>query len=265
MYDFISLQDDPIFKIRREVALRLMKVSRVLGEQIFNGVIIPVYKKLSQDSIWSVRKACVEMLPEVSRISSDQIKNSQIIQLFNKFSQDSSKWVKMATFQHFGPFIFSYESMEPKQVLLDYYVSMGKQTVTEKPGAAVAKNIAQVDNETAYYCAYNFPAVLRTVGPAHWHDKLKPMHDQMVTDMRWKVRRSLSFSMHECAKILGPAITEQDLMPVLFHFLQDIADVAEGVLENLPEILKVLSQEQRDQYIELFIQAQNKVEKANQN
>ena len=32
MYDLISLQDDPIFKIRRELALRLMKISRVLGE-----------------------------------------------------------------------------------------------------------------------------------------------------------------------------------------------------------------------------------------
>lgn len=123
--------------------------------------------------------------------------------------------------------------------------------------------IAQVDNDTAYYCAFNFPAVLRTVGSQNWYEKLKPMHDQMVRDMRWKVRRSLSYSMHECARILGPAITESDLMPVLFHFLQDIADVAAGVLENLPQILQVLSQEQRDKYIELFIQAQNKAEQAN--
>ena len=43
----------------------------------------------------------------------------------------------------------------------------------------------------------------------------------------------------------------------------DIADVAAGVLENLPQILQVLSQEQRDKYIELFIQAQNKAEQAN--
>lgn len=83
----------------------------------------------------------------------------------------------------------------------------------------------------------------------------------MVTDLRWKVRRSLAFSMHECAQILGPEITEKDLMPVLFHFLQDIADVSEGILENLPEILKILTIEQRDKYIELFIEAQNKVEK----
>lgn len=32
MYEFIQLQDDPMFKVRREVALRLMRVSRVLGE-----------------------------------------------------------------------------------------------------------------------------------------------------------------------------------------------------------------------------------------
>ena len=173
------------------------------------------------------------MLPEISRISSNQIKKGQIIQLFHKFAQDSSKWVKMATFQHFGPFIFSYESMEQSQVLLDYYLSIGRPAKPDSTGV-VAQSIAQVDNETAYYCAYNFPAVLKSVGPDHWYSKLKPMHDQMVTDMRWKVRRSLSFSMHQCARILGPTITERDLMPVLFHFLQDIADVAAGVLENLP-------------------------------
>ena len=86
----------------------------------------------------------------------------------------------------------------------------------------------------------------------------------MVTDMRWKVRRSLAFSVHECAQILGPEVTESDLLPVIFHFLQDIVDVAEGALENLPQILQVLKNEQRDEYIELFIDAQNKVEKNNQ-
>ena len=73
--------------------------------------------------------------------------------------------------------------------------------------------------------------------------------------MRWKVRRCLAFSLHECARILGPAITAKDLMPVLFQLLQDIADVAEGVLQNLPSLLKVLNQQQRDGYLELFVNA----------
>ena len=76
MYELVSLQDDPVFKIRREMVLRLVKISKMLGEKIFIGVIIPVFRKLSNDSIWSVRKACVEILPEISSIACDQTKSS---------------------------------------------------------------------------------------------------------------------------------------------------------------------------------------------
>lgn len=72
------------------------------------------------------------------------------------------------------------------------------------------------------------------------------MHNQMATDSRWKVRRSLAYSIHECARVIGPEKTERDLLPVLFHLLEDIPEVAEGALENLPKILKVMKQEQRD-------------------
>ena len=53
---------------------RVIRISKVLGEQIFLGVIIPVFRKLSQDPIWSVRKACVEILPEISKIASEEVK-----------------------------------------------------------------------------------------------------------------------------------------------------------------------------------------------
>ena len=108
---------------------------------------------------------------------------------------------------------------------------------------AVPASLAQIDNDTAYYCAYNFPAVLLTLGKDAWHGRLKPLHTVLVGDMRWKVRRCLAYSLHECANILGSELTEKDLMPVLFHLLQDIADVAEGVLTNLPAILRVLTQD----------------------
>ena len=55
------------------------------------------------------------------------------------------------------------------------------------------------------------------------------MHDILVKDTRFKVRRTLAFSLHEIAKILGPEITENELIPVLYHFLKDINEVKEGV------------------------------------
>ena len=49
MHELVTLQEDPVFKVRRELVLRLLKVSRVIGDGFFIGVVMPMYKKLSQD------------------------------------------------------------------------------------------------------------------------------------------------------------------------------------------------------------------------
>lgn len=87
----------------------------------------------------------------------------------------------------------------------------------------------QADNEVPYHCAYNFPAVLQTLGVKYW-EKLHNVYESLVKDARPKVRRTLSFSLHEIAKILGPELAEKELIPVLYHFLKDIDDVKEGVI-----------------------------------
>ena len=49
MHELVTLQEDPVFKVRRELVLRLLKVSRVIGDGFFIGVVMPMYKKLSAD------------------------------------------------------------------------------------------------------------------------------------------------------------------------------------------------------------------------
>jgi len=49
--------------------------------------------------------------------------------------------------------------------------------------------------------------------------------------------------LHEIAKILGPDITEKELIPVLNLFLRDQIEVREGVSENLPKFIQVLRPE----------------------
>lgn len=61
----------------------------------------------------------------MSTLASEEVKNNQILQLFDKFSKDSSKWVKVATFQYFGPFIFSFDQMNKTHNLLDYFLKIG--------------------------------------------------------------------------------------------------------------------------------------------
>mmetsp|Transcript_5449 Transcript_5449/g.8476 ORF Transcript_5449/g.8476 Transcript_5449/m.8476 type:complete len:229 (+) Transcript_5449:1332-2018(+) len=220
IYELVQLQDDSVNDIRKELVSNIMTISEGLGNDIFIGIMLPMFKTLAADPIWGVRKACVDVLPELSYKVSKEVKEHKIVALFQQFGRDESKWVKIATIQNFGPFIISTAGTAACNKLLDYYLFMGK------PVASGEVSMDKVDNETAFHCAYNFPAVLQAFGQAIWKEKLKPMHDMMVTDNRWKVRRSLSFSIHECAKIIGPELTEKDLLPVMFHFLQDIPEVA---------------------------------------
>ncbi len=56
---------------------------------------------------------------------------------------------------------------------------------------------------------------------------------------QWKVRRTLAFSIHELAVILGDQLTAADLVPIFNGFLKDLDEVRIGVLKHLYDFLKV--------------------------
>lgn len=244
MYEIVSLQDDPVYRVRKETVVRMINISKVLGKDIFLRILFPVYKKLCTDQIWGVRRSAVEMLPSISMICPVEIKNGILIEIFKKFSQDQSKWVKMAAFQYLGPFIATYEGLQTNPLLIDTYISMLEQNKSAAP-----------DNEVPFYCAFNFPAVLYTLGKQYWA-KLRPLYETLIKDSRWKVRRTLSFSLHEVAKILGPELIEKELMHVLFLFMKDIEEVREGVTLNLPKFIEALPLDSREAFIDKLTQVQ---------
>lgn len=57
--------------------------------------------------------------------------------------------------------------------------------------------------------------------------------------LQWKVRRTLAFSIHELAVILGDQLTAADLVPIFNGFLKDLDEVRIGVLKHLHDFLKV--------------------------
>lgn len=59
----------------------------------------------------------------------------------------------------------------------------------------------------------------------------------MTEDRRLRVRRTLSYSLHEVANLIDDA---SELIPVLEKLLTDVMEVQEGVLENLPEFISKL-------------------------
>ncbi|GIX73222.1 hypothetical protein CEXT_368961 [Caerostris extrusa] len=109
------------------------------------------------------------------------------------------------------------------------------------------------DAEIARHCAYSLPAVALTLGREFW-PCLKDTFTVLMNDipsfvMMWKVRRTLAFSMHQLAVILGPEITSKDLIPVFSRLISDLDEVRIGILQNLCEFLKVLLPEERKQFL----------------
>ncbi|XP_062583021.1 serine/threonine-protein phosphatase 4 regulatory subunit 1-like isoform X2 [Saccostrea cucullata] len=105
-----------------------------------------------------------------------------------------------------------------------------------------------VDTEITKHCAYNLPAVAYTLGRKNWNC-IKILYDKLASDMQWKVRRTLAFSIHEMAIILGDDITHRDLVPVFDGFLKDLDEVKIGVLKHLADFLRLLKPDVRRQYL----------------
>ncbi|XP_066435646.1 serine/threonine-protein phosphatase 4 regulatory subunit 1 isoform X4 [Eleutherodactylus coqui] len=123
------------------------------------------------------------------------------------------------------------------QALLDQYLSM------TDPSRAQT-----VDTEIAKHCAYSIPGVALTLGRQNWHC-LRDTYETLAADMQWKVRRTLAFSIHELALILGDSLTAADLLPIFNGFLKDLDEVRIGVLKHLYDFLKLLQPDKRQEYL----------------
>ncbi|XP_074066439.1 serine/threonine-protein phosphatase 4 regulatory subunit 1-like isoform X2 [Macrotis lagotis] len=123
------------------------------------------------------------------------------------------------------------------QPLLDQYLSM------TDPARAQT-----VDTDIAKHCAYSLPGVALTLGRQNWHC-LKDTYETLASDVQWKVRRTLAFSIHELAVILGDQLTAADLVPIFNGFLKDLDEVRIGVLKHLYDFLKLLHADKRREYL----------------
>lgn len=71
----------------------------------------------------------------------------------------------------------------------------------------------------------------------------------VVSPLQWKVRRTLAFSIHELAVILGEEIAQSDLVPVFNGFIKDLDEVRIGVLKHLAHFLRLLRPQNRRDYL----------------
>ncbi|KRZ03413.1 Serine/threonine-protein phosphatase 4 regulatory subunit 1, partial [Trichinella zimbabwensis] len=93
------------------------------------------------------------------------------------------------------------------------------------------------DEDSAYLASVSFPGVVLALGRSYWY-LLKGAFVDFSQNNNQKIRRTLSCSMHVLAMILGPEISELDLVPIFIRLMRDDMDTVRiGALEHLYEFI----------------------------
>lgn len=61
----------------------------------------------------------------------------------------------------------------------------------------------------------------------------------MFSELQWKVRYTLAACLHAIAKILGPELSERDLIPFYNALMKDLDEVRIGLLKHLAGFFEV--------------------------
>eukprot|EP01059_Diplonema_ambulator_P033420 TRINITY_DN6975_c0_g4_i1.p1 TRINITY_DN6975_c0_g4~~TRINITY_DN6975_c0_g4_i1.p1 ORF type:complete len:636 (+),score=207.94 TRINITY_DN6975_c0_g4_i1:146-1909(+) len=220
------LSTDSSFSVRRTVASNLGKLMEVIGPQASVDKLLPIYLNLCKDDIWGVRKACVEHICEISKGITREVRRTTLVDTFQKMVDDTSRWVKVGLYQSLGGFIHTLDQEDIPTELIKLFARMAPQDGAEC--------------DYSEYCAYSFPAVVAAVGKERWNE-LEDAYVSLVKDVEWKVRRTLSFSLHEIGKVVGPEISERILTQAFDLFLHDLDEVKVGCVTHAAEFMACLS------------------------
>lgn len=163
-------------------------------------------------------------------------KGQDLADIYYRFLKDpTSKIVRGTAFQHIGEFVAALKEMkEIDPRIIEFYVSTTDNSSNK---------------DVCYYSSYNFPAFVYTLGKERWDD-FRKIYLKLSRFNDGRIKRTLSHSIHELAKILGPEITETDLVPVIERFLKDtINEIRVGALKSLHIFLEHVRPENRHHFI----------------
>lgn len=240
----VSSSTDASFRIRKACAQKYGLLCHTVGPAVSVELLLPAFDKLSTDSIWSVRKGCVESLVNVASAVTKQERANTFIPMIHRFVKDVSRWVRNAAYKTLGPLLFALEVELITPELLALYTGIPELSTS------------LVDVDVNFFCAFTFPAVATRLGADRWPE-LNSTFATLCKDTKFKVRRTLSHSLHELALLLGPDATQQYLLEPFTHFLKDLDEVRIGVVSHLATFFDVLSEEAKLEHIDVIREVQN--------
>jgi serine/threonine-protein phosphatase 4 regulatory subunit 1 len=122
--EVVSLAEDPVFRVRKSIALNFHNICKVGGEFELFERLMPAFVRLSKDDMYRVRRACADSIAEIAKYVSDDIRVGVLSEIYLRLTQDPSKLVKQSALQQSGIFIASLPSRTVNDAILGNFCSM---------------------------------------------------------------------------------------------------------------------------------------------
>ncbi|XP_070493398.1 serine/threonine-protein phosphatase 4 regulatory subunit 1-like isoform X2 [Chironomus tepperi] len=98
-----------------------------------------------------------------------------------------------------------------------------------------------IDNNLCFKCAFNFPAVMLTLGRKFWpllHQHFLSLCNDLQSSVR--VRKTMAKSIFQIAQIIGSENATKDLVAPFVEFFKDIDEIKIEVVKQISNFIKII-------------------------
>ncbi|KAG8754237.1 hypothetical protein FRC14_005259 [Serendipita sp. 396] len=261
---------DPVYWVRREASFAIGALAKVVPLELITAYLVskffglsdvleinknyqlPLYEMLVQDEQWHVRHSVLFALPGIlARIDATQRRLLTVPSLV-QLSRDPADPVRSGLLEVLGEVIYTFRDDPggPPRELINLFVPPETAWVASEVLPSPSTQSWLSDPERPIICAFNFPAVIFTLGSSGWPE-LRGYYLYLTQNPTGKVQRTLAASIGEVAAIVGSQHAEEDLVPVFFRYLRsNEPEVRIKLIEALPKFIQVLPNPKQELIVE---------------
>ncbi|KWU43155.1 ARM repeat-containing protein [Rhodotorula sp. JG-1b] len=257
--EVVRMGDEPMFYVRKEAVQALGALAKAMPLDVLQSTVLTLHETFSKDPQWLVRRAAVLAVPSICARLPRATLRTVAVRAVSQFAEDEDRNVRSGALEICGELIYLFHEdpdgqlasprdgddsppnpFSPLQNSLDSPSTSFLDSV--KTWSPIRPWPASRDPEREILTAFNFPAVVLTLGRSQW-SRLANHHRELCGDPVEKVRQSLASSLHEVAKIIGPEQSDASLLDPFGWFVVDVDNVQGPVLDNLPSLLRSFTDE----------------------
>ncbi|KAI6045386.1 armadillo-type protein [Pisolithus marmoratus] len=245
---------DPVYWVRREASFALGALAKVVPEELVVLTLLPLFESLRSDSVWNVRYSSLFALPAVLSRLSPHSRRAVALSTLIPLSRDESPAVRSGVLEALGEVLYTFHTDQdgPPSELLRLFLGRQQPPKEQFPNACrmpgalwpVLPALDFFDDPARpLACAFNYPAVALTLGPARW-EEIREYYLTLAQCRTSKVRRTLAASLGELARVVGVENATRDLLQVWWDAMQseDDGDVQLKAIEALPQFVDSLGE-----------------------